>query len=131
MGISPYSLEQRFEFIKDCYKSGLSIPAWCHDNNIALGTFYGWIKQVTSRGYEIPDSLNYHPAVKRQEVVKLPIIDDIRADSYMNDFPSFNDADADKPLVLSAHIGDITLDIPQDIDQDFHTKIFKSFKECL
>lgn len=131
MGISSYSLEQRFEFIKDCYKSGLSIPAWCHDNNIALGTFYGWIKQVTSRGYEIPDSLNYHPAVKRQEVVKLPIIDDIRADSYMNDFPSFNDTDADKPLVLSAHIGDITLDIPQDIDQDFHTKIFKSFKECL
>ena len=131
MGLSPYSLEQRFEFIKDCYKSGLSIPAWCHDNNIALGTFYGWIKQVTSRGYEIPDSLNYHPAVKRQEVVKLPIIDDIRADSYMNDFPSFNDTDSDKPLVLSAHIGDITLDIPQDIDQDFHTKIFKSFKECL
>lgn len=102
MGISSYSLEQRFEFIKDCYKSGLSIPAWCHDNNIALGTFYGWIKQVTSRGYEIPDSLNYHPAVKRQEVVKLPIIDDICADSYMNDFPSFNDTDADKPLVLSA-----------------------------
>lgn len=131
MGVSPYSLEQRYEFIKDCYKSGLSIPAWCHDNNIAPGTFYGWIKQVTSHGYEIPDSLNYHPAVKRQEVVKLPIIDDICADSYMNDFPSFNDTDADKPFVLSAHIGDITLDIPQDIDQDFLTKIFKSFKECL
>ena len=132
MGISSYSLEQRFEFIKDCYKSGLSIPAWCHDNNIALGTFYGWIKQVTSRGYEIPDSLNYHPAVKRQEVVKLPIIDDICADSYMNDFPSFNDTECQTNLeFLSAHIRDITLDIPQDIDQDFHTKIFKSFKECL
>lgn len=49
----------------------------------------------------------------------------------MNDFPSFNDTYADKPLVLSAHIGGITLDIPQDIDQDFLTKIFKSFKECL
>ena len=36
MGLSPYSLEQRFEFIKDCYKSGLSIPAWCHDNNTML-----------------------------------------------------------------------------------------------
>ena len=44
MGVSPYSLERRFEFIKNCYKSGLSIPAWCHDNNIAPGTFYGWIK---------------------------------------------------------------------------------------
>ena len=119
MGISPYSLEQRFEFIKDCYKSGLSIPAWCHNNNIAPGTFYGWIKQVTSHGYEIPDSLNYHPDVKRQEVVKLPVIDDICADSYMNRFSIINDTDADKPLVLSAHIGGITLDIPQDIDQDF------------
>lgn len=47
----------------------------------------------------------------------------------MNDFPSFNDTD--KLSVLSAHIGGITLDIPQDIDQDFLTKIFKSFKECL
>ena len=131
IGVSPYSLEQRFEFIKDCYKSGLSIPAWCHDNNIAPGTFYGWIKQVPSHGYEIPDSLNYHPADKRQQVVKLPVIDDICADSYMNDFPSFNDTDADKPLVLFAHIGGITLDIPQDIDQDFLTKIFKSFNECL
>ena len=34
----------------------------------------------------------------------------------MNDFPSFNDTDTDKPLVLFAHIGGITLDIPQDID---------------
>lgn len=40
----------------------------------------------------------------------------------MNDFPSFNDADADRPSVLSAHIGDITLDIPQDIAQDFLKK---------
>lgn len=47
----------------------------------------------------------------------------------MNDFSSFNDTD--KLSVLSAHIGGITLDIPQDIDQDFLTKIFKSFKECL
>lgn len=112
-GLSPYSLEQRFEFIKDCYKSGLSSPVWCHDNNISPGTFYGWIKQVTSHGYEIPDSLNYHPAVKKQEVVKLSIIDDICAGSYTNDFPSFNDTDADKPSVLSAHIEGITLDIPQ------------------
>ncbi len=35
----------------------------------------------------------------------------------MNDFSSFNDTDADKHLVLSAHIGGITLDIPQDINQ--------------
>lgn len=56
-------------------------------------------------------------------------VDDICADSYMNDFPAFNNTD--KHSVLSAHIGDITLDIPQDIDQDFLTKIFESFKECL
>jgi len=36
--------------------------------------FYDWIKQVTSHGYEIPDS-------------------------YINDFTSFNNTDIDKPSV--------------------------------
>ena len=93
MGVSPYSLEQRFEFIKDCYKSGLSIPAWCHDNKIAPGTFYGWIKQVTSHGYEIPDSLNYHPAVKDRKLLSYPSLMTYVLTSYINDFPSFNDTD--------------------------------------
>lgn len=41
MASSPYSLEQRFEFITECYKSGFSIPCWCDEHNIAHGTFYG------------------------------------------------------------------------------------------
>ena len=59
MASSPYSLEQRFEFITDCYKSDLSIPCWCNEHNIIPSTFYGWINHVTNHGYELPDSLNY------------------------------------------------------------------------
>lgn len=131
MASSPYSLEQRFEFITECYKSGLSIPCWCSEHNIAPGTFYGWIRQVTNHGYELPDSLNYHPAVRKQEVVKIPVIADVCTDSCLNVIPSFQDMDLKNTSVLSAHIGNITLDIPSDIEQDFLTKIFKSFKECL
>ena len=69
MEVLPYSFEHRFEFIKDFFKSDLSIPAWCHDNNIAPSTLYGWIKQVTNHSYEIPDSLNYHPTVKSQKLL--------------------------------------------------------------
>lgn len=111
-GLSPYSLEQRFEFIKDCYKSGLSSPVWCHDNNISPGTFYGWIKQVTSHGYEIPDSLNYHPAVKNRKLLSyLSLMTYVLVPIQM--ISIINDTDADKPSVLSAHIEGITLDIPQ------------------
>ena len=28
---SLYSLDQRFSLVLDCYKSGLSIPAWCKE----------------------------------------------------------------------------------------------------
>ena len=31
--------------------------------------------------------------------------------------------------VITAHIGDITIDIPSDIDQTFLSKIFKCLKE--
>ena len=51
---SHYSLEQRFSLVLDCYKSGLSIPSWCKEKGIAPGTFYGWIKQVSNKGYDVP-----------------------------------------------------------------------------
>lgn len=82
-------MKQRFEFITDCYKSGFSILCWCDKHNIAPGTFYGWFGQVTNHGYELPDSLNYHPSVKKQEVIKIPVIDDVRTDFCLNVIPSF------------------------------------------
>ena len=91
MASSPYSLEHRFEFITECYKSGFFIPCWCDEHNIAHGTFYGWIRQVTNHGYELLDSLNFHPSAKKQEVIKIPVIDDVCTDFCLNVIPYFQD----------------------------------------
>lgn len=52
--VSRYSIEQKFSLVLECYKSGLSIPSWCREKGIAPGTFYGWIKQVTDKGFDVP-----------------------------------------------------------------------------
>ena len=56
-------------------------------------------------------------AARKQEVVKIPVIDDICTDSCLNVIPSFQDMDLKNTSVLSDHIGNITLDIPSDIEQ--------------
>ena len=61
---SHYSLKQRFSLVLDCYKSGLSIPSWCKEKGIAPGTFYGWIKQVSNKGYDVPTFTRHGTAYK-------------------------------------------------------------------
>ena len=66
---SHYSLEQRFSLVLDCYKSGLSIPSWCKEKGIAPGTFYGWIKQVANKGYDVP-AFTRHGTYLKQDQMK-------------------------------------------------------------
>ena len=71
---SHYSLEQRFSLVLDCYKSGLSIASWCKEKGIAPGTFYGWIKQVANKGYDVP-AFTRHGTAYKQEIVKVSVVD--------------------------------------------------------
>ena len=128
---SLYSLDQRFSLVLDCYKSGLPIPLWCREKGIAPGTFYGWIKQVSNKGYDIPDFKRHRTACK-QEIVKIPVVDQLDTVKCTDVFPA---KDGNEVLsatsVITAHIGGTTVDIPSNIDQAFLSKIFKSLKECV
>lgn len=50
--------------IHSCYKSGLSIPSWCKEKGITPGTFYGWIKQVSNKGYDVSTFTRHGTAYK-------------------------------------------------------------------
>ena len=73
---SHYLLEQRFSLVLDCYKSGLSIPSWCKEKSISPSTFYGWIKQVTNKGYDVP-AFSRHGTAHKQEIVKVSVVDSL------------------------------------------------------
>ena len=122
---SHYSLEQRFSLVLDCYKSGLSIPSWCKEKGIAPGTFYGWIKQVSNKGYDVPDFTRHGTAYK-QEIVRVSVVDSLDVVPSMDGKAFLPDV----PLI-TAHIGGAAVDIPLNIDQAFLSKIFKSLKECV
>ena len=126
---SHYSLEQRFSLVLDCYKSGLSIPSWCKEKGIAPGTFYGWIKQVSNKGYDV---LTRHGTAYKQEFVKVSVVDSLDAVPCVDVVPSMEGKAflPDVPLI-TAHIGGAAVDIPLNIDQAFLSKIFKSLKECV
>ena len=127
---SNYSLEQRFSLVLDCYKSGLSIPSWCMEKGIAPSTFYGWIKQVTNKGYDVP-SFSRHSATYKQEMVKVSVVDSLDTVPCADVLPATESKEALTTVsVITAHIGDTTVDIPSTIDQTFLSKIFRSLKEC-
>ncbi|MGN0340621.1 MAG: IS66 family insertion sequence element accessory protein TnpA [Lachnospira sp.] len=127
---SHYSLEQRFSLVLDCYKSGLSIPSWCKEKGIAPGTFYGWIKQVANKGYDVP-AFTRHGTAYKQEIVKVSVVDSLDVVPCADVFPAIENKEVlATASVITAHIGGTTVDIPSTIDQTFLSKIFKSLKEC-
>ena len=120
---SHYSLEKRFSLVLDCYKSGLSIPSWCKEKGIAPGTFYGWIKQVTNKGYDVP-AFTRHGTAYKQEIVKVSVVDSLDVVPCADVFPAIENKEVlATASVITAHIGGTTVDIPSTIDQTFLSKI--------
>lgn len=123
---SLYSLDLRFKLVLECYKSGLSIPAWCKENGIAPSTFYGWIKQVSNKGYDVP-AFTRRGAAYKQEIVKVSVVDSPNIVPCVDMFSSIETKAYSKDSsVLTAHIGSATIEIPSDIPQGFLVKIFKN-----
>ena len=120
---SHYSLEKRFSLVLDCYKSGLSIPSWCKEKGIAPGTFYGWIKQVSNKGYDVP-AFTRHGTAYKQEIVKVSVVDSLDVVPCADVFPAIENKEVlATASVITAHIGGTTVDIPSTIDQTFLSKI--------
>ena len=79
------TLEEQYNLILECRKSGLSDRDWCFSKGIPQSTFYLWLRKLRNAAcYEIPEtnSKNIETlTVVKQDVVKLnrypenPIVD--------------------------------------------------------
>jgi transposase-like protein len=134
MSYSPYTIEERFSFITQCYQSGMSIYAWCKDNNIATGTFYSWIQQVKKSGFQVPKfpssrTSNNSAYSKKQDIVQVEVINDV-SDDQPHCKPQINTL-PDTPSSVLIHLGDASVEIPSDIDTAFLSKIMKAVRYSL
>jgi len=69
------SLEEQYELVLECRKSGLSDREWCFRKGIPQSTFYQWLNKLRNQAcYEIPETESGNSElsnIQKQEVVKL------------------------------------------------------------
>ena len=134
MSRSLYSVEQRLDFINDCYSSGLSVYAWCKEKEIAPGTFYSWIHHLKKQGCRLPDTVPENlrkKAVKEShEIVKVDIVEET---TFMeqNPSPQYQEPEnisGSSVLSIRIQIADVTLDIPESVNPAFLSQVLQAVR---
>ena len=69
------SLEEQYELVLECRKSGLSDREWCFRKGVPQSTFYQWLKKLRDQAcYEVPETETGSieiSNVQKQDVVRL------------------------------------------------------------
>ena len=107
-------LAQWEPIIKECKASGLSVAAWCRENNISAKKFYYWQRRLRAAltGGTTPDAPNFQPpsVAKKNTIVEFPT-------------PVITPVTTIAPMGL--HLNDYTVEINNDATPELITTIMK------
>lgn len=103
-------LTQWTSIVHECRSSGISVRAWCIQNNVNEKQFYYWQRRV--RG-EVFNSIKKIESQSQPNFVQLPAHADLS-----NNISSFN---ADMVI----RIGNSILEISNTVSEDLLSKVFK------
>ena len=133
MSRSLYSVEQRLDFINDCYSSGLSVYAWCREKEIAPGTFYSWIHHLKKQGCRLPDAvpenLRKKSVKETHEIVKIDVIEETT--SIKQNPPLYQEPETISCSSMSSiriQVADVTLDVPESINPAFLSQVLQAVR---
>ena len=134
MSKSLYSVEQRLSLINDCYTSGLSVYAWCKEQQIAPGTFYSWIHYLKKQGSPLPDvvpeKLREKAVRETHEIVKVNIVEE--SDLLKSNNKSFyrkpETISCSSPSAIRIQVADVTLDIPESVNPVFLSQVLQAVR---
>lgn len=134
MSKSPYSVEQRLAFINECYTSGLSVYAWCRENDISSGTFYSWIHHLKKQGCQLPDAvptnLRDKPIRESHEVVKVNIVDDsaILKTDMNHPYRMQEEIPCNTKSSICIRVADVTIDLNESVNPAFLSQVLKAVR---
>ena len=134
MSRSLYSVEQRLDFINDCYSSGLSVYAWCREKEIAPGTFYSWIHHLKKQGCRLPDTVPENlrkKAVKEShEIVKVDIVEETTSikQNPTTLYPKLETISCNSISSIRIQVADVTLDIPESVNPAFLSQVLQAVR---
>lgn len=102
-------LTQWTPIIRECRNSGMSVRAWCIQNNVKEKQFYYWQRRI--RG-ELFDSMKKIQPESQPNFVPLPApSDSLRNSSFSAD--------------MVVHIGNSTLELSNTVSEELLSKVLK------
>ena len=127
------SLEEKYDLLLECRKSGLSDRDWCFSKGIPQSTFYLWLRKLRAAAcYEIPETASDNTikgAVLKQDVVKLNLYQD--ASSHEIRMISASDIPhASKPPIL-IEIEGVKLSVENNADPALLAQTLKMLRGLL
>ncbi|MBP2032803.1 putative transposase [Clostridium algifaecis] len=103
-------LDYWMPIISKCHKSGMSVRAWCIQNNINEKKFYYWQRRIRGEAFK---TLKRNESENQANFVQLPI-----HNNTLKSIPSF------KPDII-IHIQDNVLEISNTVSEELLSKVLK------
>ena len=124
------SMAEQIRLINECRKSGMTDVDWCHENGIAVSTFYNWVSRCRKAAPDQIPAANYgHLEVPRpkQDVVPIAIVPDHILEQHTAS--QMQNMYLDNSHTIEVAMKDITVRISNDADPVLLTRTFRLLQE--
>ncbi len=97
-----YQMQEWMDIIRDCRTSGLTVQQYCDEKNLSRPTYYYWLNKIRKTAIESVESS-----------------------------PAFVELKPPAPVSscatpVSIHVGEATIDLPENISDEFLIRILKA-----
>ena len=123
-------MAEQIRLINECRQSGMTDADWCHENDIAVSTFYNWVSRYRKAAADQIPPPNYgHLEVPRpkQDVVPIGIVPDHISEQHTAS--QMQNSYLDNSHTIEVAMKDITVRISNDADPVLLTRTFRLLQE--
>jgi len=127
------SIEEKYDLLLECRRSGLSDRDWCFSKGIPQSTFYLWLRKLKDAAcYEIPETVVDNPqqsVVLKQDVVKLNLHLEAPKNEMKMISVSEKSHNSNPPILIE--IEGVKLSVENTVDPELLAQILKMLRGIL
>ena len=123
-------MAEQIRLINECRQSGMTDADWCRENDIAVSTFYNWVRRCRKAAADQITAPNYaHSEIPRskQDVVPIDIVSDHLPEQHT--VSQMHQTNLDNSHTIEVSMNDVTIRISNDDAPVLLTKTFRLIRE--
>lgn len=125
-------MKEQLRLINECRQSGMTDADWCHENGIAVSTFYNWVsrcRKVAADRIPVPNYGHLDIPQSKPDVVPIDIIPD--RSSKQQTAPLIQQTFPDSPHTIEVTMRDVCIRIRNDADLHLLARTLHLIREIL